>query len=255
MHELVLKINRDQAGALAHALSAFVRLCRRDMQVLRQLLESGFIPVFDSTSTWRSRPATRDVVWEFVSIIEAMEAVIGKPVPEGVAVEGEGGLADAVAQRVSTSLEDGSRDQLVVVCSLQEGQVVAEALDAYTRIGMGQIMIVSELLRFGTVKVEGASPGSGMANLRELDRFEALVERLRSSLNFSAGQSLGVGNRSVKVEAHRAWEMCKVVRQALAMHRDPSPAFKGVHYDGLDLLRYTADPKPKAEVKNAVEAG
>ncbi len=251
MHELVLKINRDQAGALALALATFVRLCRRDMQVLRELLETGFIPVFDSTSTWRSRPATRDVVWEFVSIVDAMGAVIGTPVPEGVAVEGEGGIADAVAQRVAASMQDGAREQLAVVCSLQEGQVVAEALDAYTRIGMGQIMIVSELLRFGTVKVEGASSDSGMANLREVDRFEALVERLRGSLNFSAGQSLGVGNRSVKVEAHRAWEMCKVVRQALAMHRDPSPAFRGVHYDGLDLLRYTKDPKPRASIKSA----
>jgi len=247
MHKLVLKMTRDQAGALLKALSVFVRLCRRDFKVLRELVEAGFIPVFDGSDTWRSRPATPDVLAEMDWIIAAIGGVIGQPLDENEAIEGAGGSAESLARRVETVLAGTQSDVIVVVGSLEEGQAAAEALDAFTRLGIGQIVIVDEMVRFGTVRVLTADGGPGHADLKAVHRCEAMFARMRAALNFSAGQSLGVGNRSVRIEAHRAWEVCKVVRQVLAMHRDPAPAFRGVHYDGLEL-RYTQDPKPTAEV-------
>lgn len=246
MIQLKLTVNSDQAGVLAMALSVFLRLCRRDMRVLGELVESGFIPVFDSATTWRSKKATPELIQEFETIVQVISAVIGEAMHDRDNLAAIGYQAASLERKLLTVLQEQAQESVVVVCSLDEAQAAAEALDAFTRLGIGQIMIVEEMLRFGVVQVEDHTDNRGAAQTKTVDRCKGLFERLRGTLNFAAGQSLGVGNQSVKIEAHRAWEMCKVVRQALVIHREPNPAFRGVHYDGLDLLRYTSDPRPAA---------
>jgi len=170
---------------------------------------------------------------------------------ENEPLEGVGASALSLSRCIEVLLAGSQSDVILVVSSLDEAQATAMALDAFTRLGIGQVMIVEEMVRFGAIRVVESAGSSGHADLRVVNRCEAMFERVRAALNFSAGQSLGVGNRSVRIEAHRGWEVCKVVRQALAMHRDPSPLFRGVHYDGLELVRYTQDPKPTAEVRAA----
>ncbi len=83
----------------------------------------------------------------------------------------------------------------------------------------------------------------------QMDEFSELTQKLRDFMGHEYGSSFGVGHPRVSITAHRCYEAYKVLAQALAEARDPSPTgFKGVDYDGL-IVRYTQDPAPTAEVK------
>ena len=45
----------------------------------------------------------------------------------------------------------------------------------------------------------------------------------------------------------RAYEVKKVIDKAVSEHKNPTPEFRTVHYDGL-TVRYTSDPAPVAEI-------
>lgn len=78
-------------------------------------------------------------------------------------------------------------------------------------------------------------------------RFFLGTTSLPEELGFLPGESYGVGNRAVSDKAHRAYELEKVVKKALAMHNNPTPTFRGVDYDGL-IVRYTDDPAPECVI-------
>lgn len=73
------------------------------------------------------------------------------------------------------------------------------------------------------------------------------LAEIASMLGFSRGQSLGISNRHVDIKVQRAWEVKKMLDQALAFENNPNPSFKGVNYDGLPI-RYTNEEVPKVNI-------
>lgn len=128
--------------------------------------------------------------------------------------------------------------------TLEQAQAVKAALDLYVRMGLGQFNELAYLARFGEIKHKSKDLTSC-----ELDEFEDLTKNLSDFMGHEYGSSFGVGSPRVTATAHRCYEAYKVLAQALAVARDPSPTgFKGVDYDGL-TVRYTQDPEPEAEAR------
>ena len=101
--------------------------------------------------------------------------------------------------------------------------------------------MVAEMVADGSIPIKSES-----VKIPEMDAIHniaALCNEIRRELGFQPGESYGVGNRAVSDKAHRAYEIEKVVKKALAMHDDPNPTMRGVYYDGL-TVRYMDDPAP-----------
>lgn len=133
-----------------------------------------------------------------------------------------------------------------LLIEVTEGQAdaISKALDLYTRIGIGQFEEVAKLVSFGLVPVRntGGLPRQ-IATQEQCDQIHVLMDQSKGVLGFSPGASNGIGNRDNAIDVSRAYEVRKVLDKVLAEHRDPSPFFRGVHYDGLGP-RYTDDPAP-----------
>ena len=140
--------------------------------------------------------------------------------------------------------------------SIESARAVIEALDAYTRVSIGQLHIVAEMVSMG--KIAKASPEGqterSFANTDELGRVRDLMDSAKAILEYPANGSHGVGHRHNSQECHYAWEACKVLQKAIAEHDNPDPKYRGVHYDGL-IVRYTDGPEPAAVVVNDAPPG
>lgn len=73
---------------------------------------------------------------------------------------------------------------------------------------------------------------------------------VKNVLGCPSNGSNGIGHLHIDASAHRAYEVSKVLDQALAYHNDPTPKFKGVNYHGL-TVRYTKDVAPIAKIPSA----
>lgn len=138
------------------------------------------------------------------------------------------------------------------VLELTEGQAqaVSYGLDAYTRLCIGQLDTVTELVRDGTIPM--ANPHSGaarqLADYDTIERIDYLIKQIKRELGYSASGSHGIGHHDVHITGHRAYEIKKVLAREIALARNPTPDFKTVDYDGLGP-RYTTDPAPVARRK------
>ena len=128
-----------------------------------------------------------------------------------------------------------------ITLTIPQAEAMVGALDIYTRLGLGQVHMFAEMVADGSIPIKSES-----VKIPEMDAIHniaALCNEIRRELGFQPGESYGVGNRAVSDKAHRAYEIEKVVKKALAMHKNPNPPFHGVQYDGLSI-RYTNDPAP-----------
>lgn len=136
-----------------------------------------------------------------------------------------------------------------MMLTLDQAHAVCAALDLYTRIGIGQWEELAHLVRLGEIPVSrpAAEPRAAPDPVI-CDRVAALVGAIKQELGYPWNGSNGIGHPHVTPSAHRCFEIQKVLAQALAVHRNPHPAFRGVDYDGLSV-RYTQDPAPVARVE------
>lgn len=140
--------------------------------------------------------------------------------------------------------------------SLEQAIAVSEALEAYSRLGIGQINHVAELVSTGEIPIGGRCDRNGnmleyeTANIDQVETVRDLCDQIKIALGYSLGGSNGVGHPHVSLNTHRSWEVRKVLEKAIAEHRNPSPSFRGVSYDGL-LVRYTKDPLPVVWIREA----
>lgn len=135
---------------------------------------------------------------------------------------------------------------VTLTMTLEQAEAACKGLDLLARISMGQMNIVAELARFGALRArDGERPEGRDLSLDELDRVEQLCEAIKREMGLSRGESFGIGSRAVSTDAHRAYEVLCVLRQAVAHER--SPGRQSVWHDGL-RLRYTQDPAPSAVV-------
>jgi hypothetical protein len=131
--------------------------------------------------------------------------------------------------------------------TIDQARAVRDALDTYIRLTIGQIDVITGLVRDGTIPL-GGRMGEGereLASIEQIERVEALVNEIKAVLGYPRNGSNGIGNRHVDPSGHRAYEAMKVLAQAVAIKTNPNPQFKGVDYDGL-RVRYTQDPAPSA---------
>lgn len=132
----------------------------------------------------------------------------------------------------------------------EQAVAVRDALDLYSRICIGQIEEIGQLVRFGTVPMrKPADMPREMADADRCEEIARLLNGVKTVLGYSISGSNGVGHPHVDASGHRAYEVKKVLAKVLAEHRDPAPQFRGVDYDGL-TVRYTQDPAPVVEVAN-----
>ena len=125
--------------------------------------------------------------------------------------------------------------------TIPQARAMAEALEIYMRLGLGQVHMVAEMVADGSIPIKAES-----VKIPEMDAIHniaALCNEIRRELGFQVGESYGVGTRGVSDKAHRAYEIEKAIKRALALHENPNPAFRGVNYDGL-TVRYMDDPAP-----------
>jgi hypothetical protein len=128
--------------------------------------------------------------------------------------------------------------------TIEQAHAVKAALDLYMRMGLGQFDELAYLVRCDELKHRDKDVTPEVA-----EEFRALTNEMRTLMGHEHGASFGVGNKRVSITAHRCYEAYKVLAQALAVARDPSPTgFKGVDHDGL-IVRYTQDPAPTARVE------
>lgn len=127
--------------------------------------------------------------------------------------------------------------------TIEQSCAVRDALDAYTRLAIGQIDVLTELLRQGTIPVGGKRSEREMASREQIRQVEGLVSQIKDVLGYQRNGSNGIGNPHIHASGHRAYEVMKALAREIAIQRDPNPQFRGVDYDGL-TVRYTQDPAP-----------
>lgn len=138
--------------------------------------------------------------------------------------------------------------KVILTLTPEQAVAVRDALDLYSRICIGQIEEIGQLVRFGTVPMRNpADMPREMADADRCDEIVRLLNDAKAILGYPISGSNGIGHPHVDASGHRAYEIKKVLAKALAEHRDPAPQFRGVDYDGL-TVRYTQDPAPVAEV-------
>ncbi len=142
-----------------------------------------------------------------------------------------------------------SEPKVLIETTVEQAQAIAQALDLYMRICLGQFEAVAHLVREGMVPLaRPAGEPAQMADIDTCDTVAALMDTAKRVLGHPSSGSNGIGHPHVATSGHRAYEVMKVLEKTLAEHRDPTPAFRGVHYDGL-TVRYTQDPTPVATVR------
>ena len=138
--------------------------------------------------------------------------------------------------------------------TIDQAEVVSEALDLYSRVGMGQIHELVRYALFGKIPKFTMDPvekqiGSDI----DRDRLEDAIQKFKAALGYSSlfgGYSITSSN--VPLAARRAHEIQKVIDKELVEYSDRVNGvidpFKDVRYDGL-VLRVTNDIQvPKCEI-------
>ena len=137
-----------------------------------------------------------------------------------------------------------------IECTIDQAYAISEALEIFSRLSMGQFDRLAEMVVDGSIPVgerfTGALSEKLDANDRQAEFFRALCAQMKSAMGYSHGYN-AIGHPHVSLMAKRAWEVRKAIQKTLSEHRDPTPEFKGVDYDGL-FLRHTDDPEPIARI-------
>lgn len=133
--------------------------------------------------------------------------------------------------------------------TVAQADAVCDGLDAYSRLCIGQLDAVANLVRHGVIPM--AQPnGKGervLASPEVCDQVEMLMAEAKRLLGYPVNGSHSIGHPHIAMSGLRAYEVQKVLSKVIAEQRNPNPEFRGVNYDGLGP-RYTNDPAPAAKV-------
>lgn len=138
--------------------------------------------------------------------------------------------------------------RIMLNLTLDQAGAVCEALDAYTRLCIGQLQEVEQLVRAGVIPMARLDRLDGPRLTASLDVSEQvgeLMNQVKAFLGYPGNSSHGIGHPDVALSGRRAYEIKKALAKVVAETRNPNPAFRGVDYDGLGP-RYTQDPAPVA---------
>lgn len=130
--------------------------------------------------------------------------------------------------------------------TIEQAHAVQRALDLYTRICLGQLEAIAHLVRDDTLPLHGADQRMG-APPGTCDEVDRALRATKAHLGFHPSGSFGISHAHVHLTGKRTYEIDKTLSRVLAVHRNPTPTFHSVDYDGL-VVRYTTDPAPVVEM-------
>ncbi len=150
-----------------------------------------------------------------------------------------------------TGVEHAGETRLQLDVSIDHAKAIADALDLFTRLSLGQYDELSNRFAFGELPVAcGDSNAGRLPTVEECCEYRRLCTELKCLAGHAHGSSFGLGSPAVSKAAHRNYEVMKALKQQLALHRDPAPSFRGVDYDGL-TVRYALETAPTCAISPA----
>jgi hypothetical protein len=105
----------------------------------------------------------------------------------------------------------------------RQAQVLVNALDLYSRIGMGQLTEVAHILRMNVI----GNPGG---TVEALDAVERLTREAASCWMGGSGGYYGITSEKISDVFRVAWDLQQVIRYRLAWDRKPEGGIQ-VHFD------------------------
>jgi hypothetical protein len=147
--------------------------------------------------------------------------------------------------------QDMTGSTLALTLTIDQAAALSRQLDLAMRIHLIQFRELEHIARMGELKHR-----SGRAlTMDECSQLDVWLKLASGIFGFESNSSFGIGSPHVSDDAHRGYEIMKVVQKALATHRDPNPTgIRGVNYDGL-CVRYTKDPAPVAAISGDNDGG
>jgi|GEM_PF-1979872 len=141
--------------------------------------------------------------------------------------------------------------EVTLKMNVEQAHAIVSLLDLAVRINMCQFGEFEQWARMGIIKHRDGRE----LNYDELETLEGTLRYVSSIFGFPSNANFGIGSPHVSKDAHRGYEIKKVLDKALAVHRDPNPTgLRGVNYDGL-IVRYTTEPAPTATITGADKNG
>jgi hypothetical protein len=112
-----------------------------------------------------------------------------------------------------------SEPMLQLTLPAATAHIVVDALDLYSRVGLGQLDEISSLARFGLLtNADGNAPSEDA-----LDDAEAYLKQAKRSLfGFESNASHGIFSPKVNERFRTAWGVLKAIRHRLAWDRTPA---------------------------------
>lgn len=102
-----------------------------------------------------------------------------------------------------------------------QAQTLVDALDLYSRIGLGQFLEVADVY----VHAHDVSQ-------EEREELEIRLTQAKAAVGHPRNGSFGIHSREVPDAFRVAWDLQKVIRHRLAVDRDPTGTpWRGVSYD------------------------
>lgn len=143
-------------------------------------------------------------------------------------------------------------DKIQLELTPGQAQAVCDALDAYSRLCIGQLEEVADLARLGVVPMSQPHTDNErqLPSIEVCEQLDMLMMECKRALGHPRNGSLGIGHPHVHLSGRRAYEVKKVLAKVVAEHQNPIPdfRFRGINYDGLGP-RYTNDPAPVAYIQ------
>lgn len=112
-----------------------------------------------------------------------------------------------------------SEQMLQLTMPAATAHIVVDALDLYSRVGLGQLEEISSLARFGLLtNANGDAPSNDALEDAEV----YLRQTKRALFGFESNASHGIFSSKVNDRFRTAWGVLKAVRHRLAWDRTPS---------------------------------
>jgi hypothetical protein len=140
-------------------------------------------------------------------------------------------------------IKDEARQRYLISCDEKQMRVLIDALDTFTRLGMGQLRIVLDsVVDMHIVRIHEESKGRNEAAAgRLIDR--ELISTLASAIAAHMGYGQPVGINEANFDAKVAYEVQKVLQQAIARNQEAGSTWKSgpLRYSGLDFAECWLD--------------
>lgn len=257
MKKIALSSTREQAQSALAAVSVYLKVLLNQFSVIEELAEAGTIPLQNDSNQPRALATDKHLAAMLQSLVAA-ERLVGAPSgSEGMNVQLSpfAQRALSVQKALDFALQEQAGERISVELNLDEGQTLVNALDTYSRILIGQFQIAEEVYReYSFFDYKGNDQEEFSQRIEVCNGVRDHINMAKAVLGYPVNGSHGIGHPHIDISGLRAYELKKVVSKVIAEDRDPNPAFKTVHYDGL-TLRYTDDPEATAEIKEVAEAG